>query len=1155
MPSRASAHSIPSLSFLPQTPEPLGNSGTLFFYRPGPAPVSCRTSHRHTEMKALSREAGHRPCMRLRARALFEEDAAGSPLYAAAEDAGKQAHQTEEETEEEEGEEGEEEQDEEEEDEEGERGRRGTARVSSFNKSSRKTAGHPRNEDDENGKLKFPLGPCLLRSRQGVPATRADSCSSVCTPGPHAGTDADFLCDCSTKNATGFSPFPPQLVQSSSVLPSSSASSSSSSASSSSSSSFSREGQHSQAADDFVAFQRVRLQLLSLQYTEKFDPVNTRLVDRLLQDVVKAVENFQVLMKKFKDLQSQLLKEREAAALVESARMRSEEEAKKAQERLRDAERAHEEREEKWRREKRDKQQTAETLRGLLAQAREQVLKTEEKLKKQEEQNRHLKRMQGASRSPSLPRRSPSGRLAPLRSGTRTLSPPDSREATEAQSTHCSPRKEEREDREGREERDECLSDQVRHYRQLVESLREQLEAERLRGRVNGDAEAGVHPVEREAFWEAQLRQKEEECRVVRARVDSLSALCQELERRAGGRGPSTSLCSEARGRRRRVADARDNSSESSAAAQFPWPRRRGEKKGAKPRGRTRTPRSVARENDEAATSGDSEEEREEGEEEGDGRKASTNEAKDLVEEVENDVADLVAELEHLQRRRRQDAKELSGCRAAAREATRQARDRADEELADLSVTVKQMEEQLAEEKRRRAALEAELEAARCGQREPADVQEGEVSRLRWEQTVGLLERERSRSLQKDFLIQQLEGALTEVSDEVRGIVERKEALEEAVEAKEKRASEMGEKAETLERRVQELETAFLKLEAQPCPATSLTSGQPRLSSSSPEEGLLHAQIADRDAQVSELEQQVARLSQLLAAVEQNRGEELQVLTEQLAASRSQVKNLESAATGKEKTEALWRGYQLQQLREELFLSDREKDSLHRELAVKEEAEAALQELVKIREEETTRLLADFTKSRQAASAEREALTTRAEEMERHLQELRVERDLLQQRTAVLQSDLETLGRLSEENSCLVDEMQCMQRRRDELEEQLRLQRVAHEQVVKELQELQKRHEHTMALCSQLTVERSEAVEATEAHRRRTVELESELSLMAERQHQILQDLATTQRAQKRAEEDYFLLLQKMEELTEQIASAHADKMPSPCPSALTTTV
>ncbi|KFG48081.1 hypothetical protein TGFOU_239050A [Toxoplasma gondii FOU] len=542
MPSRGGAYSTPPLSFVPQPPEPLGNSGTLF-YRPGPAPVSCRTSHRHTEVKALSREAGNRSCLRLRARALWEEDAAGSPPCAAAEDARKRVHQTEAETEEdregEEGEEGEEE--------EGEKGRRDTARVSSFNKSSRETAGHPRNEDDENGKLKSPLGPCLLRSRHDLPASRADSYSSVCTPGPHAGTGADFLCRYSPKNDAGFSPFPPQLIQSSAVLPSSSAcsssacsssacsssacSSSSSSSASSSSSSCSGEGPHSQAADEFVAFQRVRLQLLSLQYTEKFDPVNTRLVDRLLQDVVKAVENFQVLMKKFKDLQSQLLKEREAAALVELARMRSEEEAKKAQERLRDVERAHEEREEKWRREKRDKQQTAETLRGLLAQAREQVLKTEEKLKKQEEQNRHLKRMQGTSRSPSLPRRSPSGRLAPLRSGRRPLSPPDSRGASEVQSTHSSPRREEREDREeGREERDECLSDQVRHYRQLVESLREQLEAERRRGRADRDAEAGVHPLEREAFWEEQLRQKEEECRVVRARVDSLSALCRVRE-------------------------------------------------------------------------------------------------------------------------------------------------------------------------------------------------------------------------------------------------------------------------------------------------------------------------------------------------------------------------------------------------------------------------------------------------------------------------------------------------------------------------------------------------------------------------------------------------------------------------------------------------
>lgn len=51
-------------------------------------------------------------------------------------------------------------------------------------------------------------------------------------------------------------------------------------------------------AADCATYRRVRLQLLSLQYHERFDRVNTRLVDRLLRDVVKAVENFQILMKR-----------------------------------------------------------------------------------------------------------------------------------------------------------------------------------------------------------------------------------------------------------------------------------------------------------------------------------------------------------------------------------------------------------------------------------------------------------------------------------------------------------------------------------------------------------------------------------------------------------------------------------------------------------------------------------------------------------------------------------------------------------------------------------------------------------------------------------------------------------------------------------------
>lgn len=54
----------------------------------------------------------------------------------------------------------------------------------------------------------------------------------------------------------------------------------------------------SSCAEDYATYQRVKLQLLSLQYHESFDIVNTRLVDRLLQDVVKAVENFQLLMKR-----------------------------------------------------------------------------------------------------------------------------------------------------------------------------------------------------------------------------------------------------------------------------------------------------------------------------------------------------------------------------------------------------------------------------------------------------------------------------------------------------------------------------------------------------------------------------------------------------------------------------------------------------------------------------------------------------------------------------------------------------------------------------------------------------------------------------------------------------------------------------------------
>nr|CCA30016.1 hypothetical protein, conserved [Neospora caninum Liverpool]CEL71229.1 TPA: hypothetical protein, conserved [Neospora caninum Liverpool] len=405
-----------------------------------------------------------------------------------------------------------------------------------------------------------------------------------------------------------------------------------------------------------------------------------------------------------------------------------------------------------------------------------------------------------------------------------------------------------------------------------------------------------------------------------------------------------------------------------------------------------------------------------------------------------------------------------------------------------------------------------------------------------------MLERERARSAQKDFLISQLENALTEIKEEVGGVVERKEALEEAVKEKTERAREMEERAETLEKRVQELEGALQKLEPEQKPGVSLSlpaaSRFPSVSSPD-EDGALQARIAKKDAEVARLEQQVARLSQLLATVEQNRGQELQSLTEQLAASQNKIKDLESEASGNQTKRSLWQGRQIAQLREELLLSDREKDSLHRELALKEEAEAALQEL-------------EFDKSREAACAEREGLTSRAEEVERHLQELRIERDMLQQRIAVLQRELETLGRVNEENACLADEVHRLQRKREELEEQLRLQRLAHDQVIVELQELQKVHEQTMALCSELTLERSEAVERTEAHQRRNLELESELSLMADRQHQILQELATTQRAQKQAEDDYFLLLRKMEDLTEQIAHAHANKTaasPSPGPS------
>ncbi|CBZ51792.1 hypothetical protein NCLIV_015840 [Neospora caninum Liverpool] len=283
MPSIPSPYSTLSLSFLsPQTPEPLGESGTLF-YRPGPSAVACRTAHKHGEILAPDREAREERNVHLRGQTLLTHarDSDPFPLPPSAEDAGEETTQ-------EEREEG------------GRRGGQGCVRevaqivadnergtdLCPFRRaSSRQSSSNPGGrEGDEHETPKRSTGPCLLRSREGWPsAPHGRSCSSVCAPGHRVGNVNDLLCPSSPKHENVFSPFAPQQEALASA-PSSSACGSG-------------DVHKSQSLED-AAFQRVRLQLLSLQYTEKFDAVNTRLVDRLLQDVVKAVENFQLLMKK-----------------------------------------------------------------------------------------------------------------------------------------------------------------------------------------------------------------------------------------------------------------------------------------------------------------------------------------------------------------------------------------------------------------------------------------------------------------------------------------------------------------------------------------------------------------------------------------------------------------------------------------------------------------------------------------------------------------------------------------------------------------------------------------------------------------------------------------------------------------------------------------
>ncbi|PFH32989.1 hypothetical protein BESB_081880 [Besnoitia besnoiti] len=1124
---------------------PVGGSGTVF-YRPGPAPTSCRTSHLHGEVTGKQSLCGTEgqpwKSARRDSRAAFEGEcatAAFSPLLPGEETRGRAGrrertcegdHQEGESSEPwrtaqsaDPGEDG---------------GRRGGLSVlsgagvrtpgggrhrdffpsfhfESGGKENQRPAnafspqGQPEGEATESPSLS--AGPCLLRSRPGnaSPLPETFHGSSVCTPRPSPGgkeeatsghrfrSANDFLAsgDAATAKPTSFGPafyaedtrhaaFPTPsnlpFSSSPSYLPSAA-----------------DAPQPLYPEDEQPLYQRVRLQLLSLQYTEKFDPVNTRLVSRLLQDVVKAVENFQLLMKKYKDLQAQCLSEREASLRAEPACARFEAEAKEAKERTRGAERAQDEKAALWEREKKEKAQTIETLRGLLARAREDRAKIEEKLKQQEVQGMHARRFQSFSRSPSRPRRS-------LSSVSQRAVQDDRREKNEGRSEEGRPF-------EGSKKDDA----ELRLYRQLTETLQKKVERiEKQRKEEAREREAKREGADGQDVWKEQLREKEEECRTLTKRLAALDARYQALKQRAAASGLAARVEkekvkeSDTRRRSRVFRAGEEAGSESCSPADSLFFSGEEAAQRAQPE-----PAPAREEGTRQEGRCDGSEERERGESD--------------CAKMEAEIAALVAQAADLQTREQEAATEATKWQATAR-AESEARREAEQQVEGLTKRVEALQREIDEARGRLAAAGTEGGNS-ASSRFPENSELGQL-RERLHAVQGALEREQVRSAQKDLLIGRLEVALTEIREQVKSIVERNEALQDQVRSKTEAAIEMEKKAEL----------QMLRLDAAE-PARERKEAFPEVSSLLPSSG----RGESVEAEVAQLEQQVSRLSQLLAAVEKNRGSEVRGLTAQLVAAENKIMGLEKEASQHQRRESLRLDRELERLREELLLSDRERDSLRKELEEKEEAAAAMERLVAQREKEKSAILSDFEKSREAAAAEREAVTSRAEQVESHLQEIRIERDLLQQRIAEMRSEVEALSRVSEENRALAGEAERLQRTREELEEQLRSQRLAHEQVIQELQSMQTRQEQTMALCSELTLERSEAVEAAETHERRVAELEAELALMAERQHQVLQELAATQRAQRQAEEDYFVLLRKMENLTEQIASAPSTSEPA----------
>ncbi|PHJ17297.1 at4g32400 related [Cystoisospora suis] len=142
----------------------------------------------------------------------------------------------------------------------------------------------------------------------------------------------------------------------------------------------------SSCAEDYATYQRVRLQLLSLQYHESFDPVNTRLVDRLLQDVVKAVENFQILMKRYRDAESQLGEQKKVLSMAVNARDHLRSEVSRLKENLKQSERELKRKEKEWTEEKRKKDAYVGSLEEILKKKKEDLYTTHTKLRRLREQ-------------------------------------------------------------------------------------------------------------------------------------------------------------------------------------------------------------------------------------------------------------------------------------------------------------------------------------------------------------------------------------------------------------------------------------------------------------------------------------------------------------------------------------------------------------------------------------------------------------------------------------------------------------------------------------------------------------------------------------------------------------------------------------------------